>query len=1311
MAKVSLRIYNREIEGLVDRGQLDEAIAHCRHILNTFPKNLETYRLIGKAYLEAKRYKEATNIFDRVLMAVPDDFVAHVGMSIIHDEQKEMDAAIWHMERAFEVQPSNAAIQSELQRLFGRRDGVEPPKIRLTRGALAHMYVQGELYPQAISEIKAVLEEDRERQDMQVLLARAYFHSGQKSEAAEMCSQLLRRYPYCLDANRVLVELLPETERGESTQVYRKRVNELDPYAAFVTGSVFHTDEIPDAAVSLERLDWTGQPVEMGPEWSESMGIGLGEKTAAEDEEPDWLKSGLASGSFGASASTASSPQGEESASVSGGLPIPSAGGEDEIPEFLRKAGWGEDTGTFQEGLGVFDSSDESQEPALAEGDLPDWVKAMAPTGANIQESTPQAGANEDLEQGDIPDWLQGLGDEQGAPSDEQPAAEQSPLEGDLPDWLESTKPREGAVRESQPQEQMMADSTSDDDLPDWLKSIKSEEEGTEPGETPQEIPSEPTEEVLPESQPQGQAMADSASDEDLPDWLKSIRSGEEGAEPGEIPQEAPSEPVEEVLPESQPQEQVMAEASSDEDLFDWLKSMQSEEEGTEPGGVPQEMPSEPVEEILPEAQPQEQMMAEATSDEALPDWLKAIQSDEGQATPEEMPSEATMEPEQEVPEMGEESLSDWQISEEATAESVAFDATDTGGLGTSADEQDDAIAWLEGLAAKHGAKPEELVTKPEDRTETEPEWVQRAKATQEQAGAETPVSNEQPSAEVPTDLPGFLSEERAEPVEETGAEAPADLPEFLAKEHAVPAEEVGAEAGPIDVSSLGTSAEEQEDAVAWLESLAAKHGAKPEELVTDPNARKETAPEWVQKAAEASTEKLAAEEVTPVEEPMEPEPEWLEPAEHMEEAPSVEMEGAQAEEPVSPARIDETGMWLRDMGEEGAFEEQPELTDEAEPSAAEGDLPEWLREMEGETAETGVAPKSEEEAPLPDWLRDLEEAPSEAESVPASLSEEEAVSEPEREVVSKIDINTASIEEMAELPGIGDLLAQNIVAYRETYGDFSSVDDLSNIAGIGPSTIDELRGLVEFREVEATAQSEEAEAAEWLQSLEAEASTTEAEETFAEETASEGLPSWLAGLDEEKEQPQPAMDIDSGLPEWLRDVEEQQRPAEPEPTAPADWTPAAEPSQEEPTSPTPAPEPEVEEPTAQAAAQPAPEPEPAPESKSVPQAPPEREPYREPVTRSRTGMTGMLSAAQDPDLTGAQIELTRGNIPGAMDSYGKLIKKGKLLDEIVFDLREALYLYPVEVSILQTLGDAYMRANRLQDALDSYTKAEELLR
>ena len=88
-----------------------------------------------------------------------------------------------------------------------------------------------------------------------------------------------------------------------------------------------------------------------------------------------------------------------------------------------------------------------------------------------------------------------------------------------------------------------------------------------------------------------------------------------------------------------------------------------------------------------------------------------------------------------------------------------------------------------------------------------------------------------------------------------------------------------------------------------------------------------------------------------------------------------------------------------------------------------------------------------------------------------------------------------------------------------------------------------------------------------------------------------------------------------------------------------------------------------------------------------------------------------MLVMPIDPMLGSARSELSRSNIPAALDAYAKLIKKGRFLDEVIFDLREALYRYPVEVSIWQSLGDAYMRANRLQDALDAYTKAEELLR
>src|SRR5512147_2927307 len=289
MAKVSLRVYNQEIEAMIDRGQLDEAVAHCKHILKTFPKHLETYRLLGKAYLEYKRYPDAADIFARVLVAVPDDFVANVGMSIIRDEENKLDDAIWRMERAYDTQASNIAIKSEMQRLYGRRDGVQPPHMRMTRGALANSYMRGELYPQAICEIKGILNEDPGRLDMQVLLARAYYKSGLKNDAAEVASAVLRSNPYCFDANRVLVEIL-SVDHPESVQPYRQRVVELDPYASQVTSSVFLSDEVPNMAVTLERLDWNGQPVGMQPDWETTQAISA-EGGQRRDEQPDWLRS------------------------------------------------------------------------------------------------------------------------------------------------------------------------------------------------------------------------------------------------------------------------------------------------------------------------------------------------------------------------------------------------------------------------------------------------------------------------------------------------------------------------------------------------------------------------------------------------------------------------------------------------------------------------------------------------------------------------------------------------------------------------------------------------------------------------------------------------------------------------------------------------------------------------------------------------------------------------------------------------------------------------------------------------------------
>ena len=55
------------------------------------------------------------------------------------------------------------------------------------------------------------------------------------------------------------------------------------------------------------------------------------------------------------------------------------------------------------------------------------------------------------------------------------------------------------------------------------------------------------------------------------------------------------------------------------------------------------------------------------------------------------------------------------------------------------------------------------------------------------------------------------------------------------------------------------------------------------------------------------------------------------------------------------------------------------------------------------------------------------------------------------------LDINTATEEELTQLPGVGPGLARRIVEYRTANGPFQTVDDLQNVSGIGPSKFDRL--------------------------------------------------------------------------------------------------------------------------------------------------------------------------------------------------------------------------------------------------------------
>jgi competence protein ComEA len=263
-----------------------------------------------------------------------------------------------------------------------------------------------------------------------------------------------------------------------------------------------------------------------------------------------------------------------------------------------------------------------------------------------------------------------------------------------------------------------------------------------------------------------------------------------------------------------------------------------------------------------------------------------------------------------------------------------------------------------------------------------------------------------------------------------------------------------------IDESSP-TGFESEDEAMAWLEGLAARQGAVEEELLTKPEERPVETPDWIQQyAGEAAEEAAIPEEEVPSEgshvltdiskvvaaglvgkeildrEEVAEEPQAAvpEPAEWLPEAALPEAVLPQAAL-VEAALVEET---VEPIETEAEAPTEAEMEAQAQPAPEEVELPDWLRGLEAEAAE-----------PTPEIVAGEWTPPEEFAAIGtvAALAEESP----------RLDINTASLAQLERIPGIGFITAQSIVAYREVNGPFTSLDQLQEIPGIPPETYDDI--------------------------------------------------------------------------------------------------------------------------------------------------------------------------------------------------------------------------------------------------------------
>lgn len=253
MHRVRLHDYLSRIERLIDDNRLSEAASHCHNVLRQYPLHVDTYRLYGRVLLEQQQYTQAIDIFERVASVDPEDLITHAGLALAYKENLNLPRAVWHMERAFEIDPYNRAIRDELAELFAARDGYTRDQIELTRPALARLYFKSTLYREAATEISSLLRKQPKRLDLKLLLADTFFWANRRADLIDICLEIVEGMPYSVKANAILAAEWMRNNRPTEANEHWRRVQALTLLTA---GSVDPDTTLGKACTEAEYLSF-----------------------------------------------------------------------------------------------------------------------------------------------------------------------------------------------------------------------------------------------------------------------------------------------------------------------------------------------------------------------------------------------------------------------------------------------------------------------------------------------------------------------------------------------------------------------------------------------------------------------------------------------------------------------------------------------------------------------------------------------------------------------------------------------------------------------------------------------------------------------------------------------------------------------------------------------------------------------------------------------------------------------------------------------------------------------------------------------
>jgi len=146
------------------------------------------------------------------------------------------------------------------------------------------------------------------------------------------------------------------------------------------------------------------------------------------------------------------------------------------------------------------------------------------------------------------------------------------------------------------------------------------------------------------------------------------------------------------------------------------------------------------------------------------------------------------------------------------------------------------------------------------------------------------------------------------------------------------------------------------------------------------------------------------------------------------------------------------------EMKSEAEAQNDEKNKDDAQDRLGNGQLSVKLRDPEdtGVTTETAAVVQISEISAAMEESADTSDVSEEMSTIPESNSEFQVDD-------GRININTASADELKKLNGIGDAKAQKIIDYRQLHGGFSSIEEITEVNGIGSATFEKIRDSIKI--------------------------------------------------------------------------------------------------------------------------------------------------------------------------------------------------------------------------------------------------------